>query len=166
MGKRQKQKGGAGERELSKIFEQYLGGSFIKTSSSGARVGGQNAIRRTTMSESQVRNHRADIVPPDELSKLVVESKWYKSFDYHKVVKGEDYPILEGWFKELEGDCKQEDIGLLCVKVNNKGWTVFFDQNLSKHFYLNDHVVYRGYIATGLENFLDQNAKQLIKLTG
>lgn len=164
-GRASKNKGKAGERELCRILEKYLGGNFERISYSGAFIGGQNFVRKERMTEAQIKASKADIFAPDHLSKLVVESKFYKEFPYHRLVMGESVLILDEWISDLEHDCDEEDFGILCVKVNRKGWFICFNRKFEEKFSLSDFTTYKGYIVVGLDLFMKKNKNQVIKLS-
>ncbi|MGI4852258.1 MAG: putative PDDEXK endonuclease, partial [Janthinobacterium lividum] len=83
-----KTKGNAAELALCGILSQHLGGSFVRVPNSGAFVGGTNASRTASLSPAQVRAARGDIVPPDHLHHLVIESKAYAALPWHQVIAG------------------------------------------------------------------------------
>ena len=78
-----KRKGNSGERECAKILAKYLGGNFQRVNSSGAFIGGKNQVRKESMSVTQIRASKSDILPPDEYQNLVIECKSYKDLPYH-----------------------------------------------------------------------------------
>ena len=119
-----KQKGNRGERALSALLETYFDGSFVRVQNSGAFIGGKNAYRKDKLSQTQIRSSKADIVPPDNLPRVVFESKFYKDFGFHHFAYGSQNPQLDKWIEELEYDCDDDDIGFLCIKINFKGWFV------------------------------------------
>lgn len=157
-------KGGGGERELCKILSESIGGSYERTKSSGAMIGGKNAWRKENLSVNQVRSYKGDIVPPDELPKLVVESKFYKDFKYHSFALNQSIPKLDEWIIDLEYDCDPGDIGFICIKINFKGWMVIFHKDLFNKFVIHNHVCYNDYIGTSLLDFLHENKETLIQL--
>lgn len=159
-----KKKGNSGERECASILSKHLGGSFQRVSQSGAFIGGKNSIRKQTLSTNQIRNMKSDIIPPDEYSKLVVEVKFYKDLPYHAFAVCGDIPKLDGWISELEYDCDDNDFGILCFKINRKGWSVCFHTKYIQLFKLNTHICYKNYIVTGFEPFLIDNKAPIIQL--
>ena len=87
MTAKSKIKGNAGERELCKLLSEIFLGSFVRVPNSGANVGGKNVHRRASLSTTQDRAFRGDIIPPDHLPKLIIESKSYKSFPFHQLLQ-------------------------------------------------------------------------------
>jgi hypothetical protein len=162
-GSKSKNKGKAGERELCSILEKYLGGNFERVPSSGAFIGGKNQHRREQMSTTQIRSSKSDIIPPDSLPNLVVESKWYKDFPFHAFVTNQSIPTLDSWLKDLEYDCDVNDFGILCVKINRKGWFICVKPNTN--FILTNYAMYNNYIVLSLEVFLEQNKNEILKLS-
>lgn len=160
-GRASKNKGKTGERELCAIFGEYFEGNFERVPWSGAFIGGKNIVRKETMTEAQIRAAKSDIIPPDDMPKLVLECKWYKDFPFHAFAYGNDIPILDGWINDLEYDCDEQDLGLLCIKVNRKGWFVAYNANYSD-FNDGTHIFYKGYRITDLHRFLERN-KDFIK---
>jgi Holliday junction resolvase len=164
MGVNGKRKGNNAELQCAAILSKHLGGKFVRTPGSGAFIGGLNAARKELMSESQIRASKSDIFPPDEYKKLVVEVKSYAALPYHAFATSQDIPKLDGWIKELEADCDETDIGILCFKTNRKGWSVCVHVKYLSEFNLTNYVVYKGYVILGLEEFLKQNNNQFKKI--
>lgn len=154
-------KGRAGELELCKMLGDVFESSFIRTDRSGSYIGGKNNWRKQYMSEAQIRSKKADIVPPEHLTRLILECKWYKDFPYHAFAKNDQIPLLNGWITDLEYDCDSKDIGIICIKINSRGWMVVFNKVLINKFKLQNHVIYNDYIVTGLNSFLTDNRKAI-----
>lgn len=162
-GRTSKNKGKSGERELCKILGKYLGGSFQRVPDSGAFIGGTNNIRKEKLDEAQIRIYKADIIPPSNLKKLVIESKFYSKFPYHCFATSLEIPILNKWIEELEHDCDENDFGIICVKINLKGWMIGVSEAWDD-LQFDNYVVYNGYKFTGLEKFLKDNFEKVIKI--
>ena len=158
-----KRKGNSGERECSKILAKYLGGNFQRVASSGAHIGGKNQVRKESMSSTQIRASKSDIIPPDEYPNLVIECKSYKDLPYHGFVTSINISNLDTWIKELKYDCDDNDFGILCFKTNRKKWTICFDVKYQYKFNLKNYSIYNDHILTGLEDFLsdDHNSNQV-----
>lgn len=156
-----KQKGNRGEKYFCDKFKKYIGGSFVRSRESGAYIGKTNAWRKETLSENQIRSMKGDIIPPDDLSKIVLECKWYKDFNWHVFAVGGSIKDLDTWISELEYDCDPEDIGFLCVKVNRRGDFIAFKKELSHNFTYENYVYYKGYIITELDSFLSKNSEKI-----
>lgn len=169
MAAKSKRKGKNGEREICKIFETIFGGSWQRVFSSGAFVGGKNAYRKEFLSDGQVKNAKADIVPPDEMN-IVIESKAYGTFPWHQLIQQKPILMLEAWLEEIYNCLDSDDFWLLCVKIDRKGWFVLFDPNFTKFKYGN-HAMYFSpkykihYIITStLEQFLENNKDSILSL--
>lgn len=154
-----KQKGSRAERECAKLFEKYLGGYFQRVPSSGSFIGGINAARKNNMSDTQIRAAKSDIIPPDEYYHLVIEVKHYRDFPYHGFVTSAPMKLLDQWLSELEYDCDEGDIGLLCFKTNNKRWAIVFSSSHLHMFSVGNYSVYGKYVITDMEAFLESNVK-------
>lgn len=123
MGSRSKDKGSNAEREVSKILATHLGGYWVRTPGSGAFVGGSNAHRSASMSPGQVRHHRGDLMPPDDLMHMVIEVKHYASIPWHHLLSPQCRQ-MDGWLDQLHHDTKDGDLPILLWKVDRCGWFV------------------------------------------
>lgn len=164
MGKKSKDKGKAGERELTKMLGKYFEENFERVPSSGAFIGGRNAFRKERMSENQIRGAKADIIPPDGLSKFVAECKWYGDFPYHALATNKQIPKLNEWIEELEYDCDKNDHGFLFVKIDHKGWFVAFKYDLVPPLTISNFCLYNNYCITSAEEFLEHNHNAIKKM--
>lgn len=160
-----KNKGNTAERELSKIFSEVFGGSFIRTPASGAYIGGKNQFRKSNLSQTQIRASKSDIITPDEMPNLVIESKFYKDLPYHAFAVGQNIPLVDGWLKELEFDCDENDFGVLCFKTNRKPWSIAFKVDLLHKFKISNYIIYNGYVITAMKPFLDNNVEIIKELS-
>lgn len=152
-------KGSGWERDLCKILSKIFTGSFIRVPHSGAYVGASNAHRAKTLSDTQVRAMRGDIVPPDHLPKMVIECKFYKDFSYHSFLTNERIAQLDKWLEQTK-DCVQEgDRWFLCVKINRKGSFVVFDKMFLPHLKLKNYVKYFDYIVCDLHDLFENNSE-------
>jgi len=165
MASKSKIKGKAGERELSKIFKNVFGGSFIRVPSSGAFIGGKNKFRVSSLSENQIRNSKGDIIPPDYMPNLVLECKFYSNFPFHLLLSGDDVPLLDSWIEQTTEVLDKEDVWFLCWKINRKGWYITYEPNMYPDFILKHFNSYKKYIITDLKNFLVDNKSIILKLS-
>lgn len=168
MGSASKAKGNSGERELAKLLSGIFGGSFQRVIGSGAFTGGKNVIRKTTLSETQIRMHRGDIVPPDHLPKLVIESKSYAEFPFHAFLTPGPIPLLEKWLMQCKVGTEPDDFWFVSLKVNRKGWVIIVPVGNVVGMTCENHARYRdtggtSYVVTDLISFLIDN-KDLIAL--
>lgn len=123
MSKNNKKKGNRVELELCKILNKHFNLPFIRTPNSGAYVGGKNSIRKSKLSQNQIINSTSDIIMPDELKHLVIECKGVKDFPFHLIFTTMP-AILKEWLNQLLLNVGDNQIGIICFKVNNKGWFV------------------------------------------
>lgn len=164
-GKKSKTKGNNGERELCKILEEYLGGSWVKTPSSGAFLGGSNKYRAKKLDESQIHTFRADIITPENLTKLVIESKNYSELPLHNMKRNSGIPIVNSWIKDLEHDAGDDNFAWICYKLKNKGWFIGFRYEDLQNYKLNNYLFYNSgekpYVFTDLKEFLQNNSQKI-----
>lgn len=158
-----KNKGKSGERELCKILEGYFGGSFIRVHNSGAFVGGKNAVRKATLSENQIRNAKADIVTPDHMPKLIVESKFYADFPFHMFLTSPNVPILDSWIQQQLDIVDPGDFWMVCFKINRKGW--FGCIEYDNKFTYAHHIRYKTYSVFNLHEFLNLNKNLILEIS-
>src|SRR6202008_1343546 len=150
-----------------KIPGDIFGGSFIRVPNSGAFIGGKNAIRRDILSAGQVRSAKGDIIPPDFMPKLVLESKWYKEFRFHGLMKPGAVPLLDEWIEQTLTCVQDGDVPFVCFKINLRGWFVAAPCTVdgSHDYEVGNHCVYANaygkFIVTELEPFFTMN-KDLI----
>lgn len=126
MPNKSKAKGNRVENEICKMFNQVFNLSFKRVPTSGAMTGGLNAQILAMLSDSQKLLLRGDIIVPDELSKVVIECKGKKKFAYNLLITGS--AEIDKHIEQLNCDlCEDDLIGLLIVKVNNKGCFVCYN---------------------------------------
>lgn len=162
MGQKSKTKGNAGERELAKILSERLGGNFTRVPSSGAFVGGKNAYRAGQLSETQNRIYRGDLIPPDHLSRMVIESKSYAEFPFHALLTPGPVPQLEEWIAQVTGTLQDGDTWFVCFKITRKGW--FVATAFRPDYALGNHTRYQGDIlVTSLSEFFEVNKDIVVR---
>lgn len=166
MPSKSKRKGNGGELELCRVLTGIFGQSFTRVPNSGAIVGGLNAARRMKLSETQNRLYRGDVIPPDSLPRMVLESKFYADFPFHQLVQAGDVKLLDGWIGEAKESAKEDDTWFVAFKVNRRGWFVCADNNAVKDFELKNHVHYKSYVVTDLVDFFTHNANRVVELCG
>lgn len=162
-GRKSKNKGKAGERELGKILEGYLGGTFARSLYSGAYIGKSNSFRKETLGDTAIRAMKADLITPEHLPRMVIECKWYADLPIHNLIR-EGVPQIDQWFEELNADCDDGEYGFLAIKLNRKGWLVGFKKSISDKFKLDNFITYKDCIVTDLTSFLENNASLIKKL--
>lgn len=155
-----KMKGGRGEREACRLLGDILGGSFVRAPNSGAYVGGKNITRKATLAEGQVRTFKADIIPPDDLPRLVIEAKFYKDFRFHQLLKGAD-ALLDDWIGQAKDVVDPGDAWFVCFKINLRGWFIVVPEADAGHYEFENHCRYQGkhgaFRVTDMVVFLKQN---------
>ncbi len=139
-----KAKGSRGELELCRILGGLLGGAFLRAPGSGAFVGGKNAARKVVMSEAHVRTSKADIVPPDHLPRMVVESKFYAEFPFHLLLRAGPIPLLDSWLAQTLDAADAGDAAFLAFKINGKSWFVGVPEAEAWHYVWANHARYSG----------------------
>jgi hypothetical protein len=147
-----------------------MGGNFMRSANSGAFVGGKNAHRKAGMSAGQILAVKGDLVPPDFLPYMVVESKSYADFQYHQMFTA-PVPLLDNWIAQTLDCVDEHDHWFVCFKTNRKPWLVVFDADNSDKFLLKQHSIYytkngMKCVATGLHDFLSGNVEAIKALCG
>lgn len=141
IGKSNKKKGKTYELEIVYLLCEQTGLSFYRNPSSGAFIGAKNRRRVAEITGGQLVSVLGDIIPPDdELKyKLILECKFYKSFPFPKLNKGEVPAKLKEWLEQVQFDAQtyligkrgKQHLAFLCIKINNKGnWIVFNEDYL------------------------------------
>lgn len=170
MPSKSKNKGSGAERELCKILAETYGGSFIRVPNSGAFIGGKNAHRRDVMSTNQVRGAKGDIVPPDHMPKLVLESKFYADFPFHSLMTDGKVPQLDAWIEQTL-DCVEEgDIWFVAFKINRRGWFVCLPQERAATYTFGNHACYtdakgKSFVVSDLQKFFKDNKDVVLEQT-
>lgn len=164
-----KSKGNSGERELCKHLTGIFGGSFIRVPNSGAFTGGKNAFRKETLSEGQQRASKGDIIPPDFMPKLVLESKWYKDFRFHQLVIPGGCPQLDEWIGQALDAVDSGDIWYVTFKINLRGWFIAIPMDGPTYEITGSHALYEGkhgkFIVTEALGFFNTNKDKILELT-
>lgn len=159
-------KGKKWERDLCKMLGERFGGAFIRVPNSGAFLGGKNAQRKSVLGNIQVSSAKGDIMPPDHMTKLVIEAKSYKDFRFHQLLEG-NCPQLDEWIGQAKSTVDAGDIWFVVFKIDRKGIYVAVLEGVGDFRFAN-HAVYHGkhgkaYI-TGFVDFLDNNQHTLLDL--
>lgn len=124
MGAKSKRKGNASERELCVVLSAIFSGSFVRVPHSGSFTGGKNVHRRQTLSATQDRSFRGDIIPPDHLPRLVIECKAYQQFRFHQLMQPGPCPMLDEWIAQAMTVLDPGDQWFVTFKINRLGWFV------------------------------------------
>jgi hypothetical protein len=142
MGVKSKRKGNAGELELCKLLTEIFSGSFVRVPNSGANVGGKNVHRRTSLSVTQDRAFRGDIIPPDHLPKFIIEAKSYKEFRFHQLLQPGPCPMLNGWIKQTVDIIDPGDQWFVAFKISMKGWYIAIPEHECEHYIFDNVCLY------------------------
>jgi hypothetical protein len=154
-----KNKGKAYERKVAKDLCKVFDLSFTRTPNSGAYVGGMNAFRTETLSESQILLTEGDIIVPDEMRNMKIECKTRKNFSFHALFTHNKE--LESWIAQAKS---AEKVWLLIFKINNCGEYICFDQRLFENFKINNFLVYGDVIIVPYKDFFECNKQSLLDL--
>ena len=119
-GRKSKNKGKSYERDVANFLTELYGESFTRVPYSGAFVGGQNIVRTETLSESQTRGFKGDIIPGPSFSKLVIEAKNYAEFSWANMALRKPNAQLDEWISQAQESCEPGDKWLLIVKITRQ----------------------------------------------
>ena len=155
-----KDKGKSFEREVCNYFSKLYSDSFRRVFDSGAFTGGANRTRRETLSEGQIRNHKGDIVPPDDWKFFNCECKSYSEFPFHQLFHNTPILLLEAWIKQVHDAADPGDLNFIVMKFNRKGKYLLVPQ--SEPFIYTRCIEYTDtnnskWAFTQLEQFFDVN---------
>ena len=106
---------------------ELYGESFTRVPYSGAFVGGSNIVRTETLSESQTRGFKGDIIPGPSFPKLVIEAKNYAEFSWANMALRKPNAQLDEWISQAQESCEPGDKWLLIVKITRQGQFVLWD---------------------------------------
>lgn len=142
MGAKSSRKGSNGERELCKLLTEIFSGSFVRVPNSGAMVGGKNVHRRQTLSTTQDRAFRGDIIPPDHLPRFIIESKSYQDFRFHQLLQPGACPVLDSWIKQTVDIIDPGDQWFVAFKITLKGWYVAVPESECSDYEFRNYCIY------------------------
>jgi hypothetical protein len=140
MTSKSKAKGGAWERDVANFLTETYASPFMRVPNSGAYTGGKNAIRKSVMSDGQIRHMKGDIVPPDNWNHFNCECKNYASFPFHRLLFNDRIPQLEDWLAQIRDAADVGDVNILFMKITRVGKFVAFET--SQNFLTNRSVNY------------------------
>lgn len=161
---KQKTKGSSWERDIAKYLSQLYSESFLRNlSGSGSYVGGKNIVRKSSLTEEQIRHTRGDIIVPETFSLLNCECKSYSSFPFNLLLSSE-CKQLESWIDQLVSSGDQYSVNCLFMKITRVGKFVAveekYDWVLKNHSVYNS-VKYNKWIISELDTFFDSNKEKL-----
>ena len=170
MGAKSKRKGNAGERELCKLLSAIFSGSFVRVPNSGALVGGKNVHRRQTLSKTQDRTSRGDIIPPDHLPRFIIESKSYRDFQFHQLLQSGTCPVLDGWIKQTIDIIDPGDQWFVAFKIVLKGRYIAVPEAACADYTFGNYCAYsspHGAVrVTDMLSFFNNNNEQITRNSG
>lgn len=144
MGAKSKAKGNRSELELTKLLSDIFSGSFVRVPNSGAMVGGKNVHRRQTLSKTQDRTFRGDIIPPDHLPHLVIEAKSYQGFRFHQLLQPGPCSMLDAWIAQAMSVSDPDDQWFVAFKITRIGWFLAIPESQCGDYSFANHCAYRG----------------------
>ena len=163
-GSRSKTKGSSWERDIAKYLSEQHNASFIRASHSGAYIGGSNNFRKKILDQSQIKNFKGDIVPPETWVNFNAEAKNYADFPFHLLFQGV-VPQLEQWLDQLMAVAQAHDFNILIMKFNRKG--SFIAHQPTPSLILNsNHLLYKSkhhgsWIIQDFKTFWSTNSKTI-----
>lgn len=164
MSNRGKNKGNTGERKIADFLTNLYGQKFMRVPNSGAFLGGANRFRKAQLDEGQISTFKADLIPPSNMRKLVIESKFYKEFPFHNLIKNTDIPLLDKWIAQAIDSADDGDFWVVVFRINHKGSFAVFDQSHLPGFHVSDHCRYKTNIVTDFERFFTDNKDRIFSM--
>jgi len=117
------------------------------------------------MDSVQISYFKSDIIPPSHMRRLVIESKFYKEFPFHKLVVREPILQLDKWIKQTLDTVDPEDLWFVVVRINHKGSFACFDIKHIKDFVVDNYAVYYDYVWVDFEPFFEANKDRILELS-
>jgi hypothetical protein len=164
MSSKGKVKGNAGERKVAEFLTGLYGQKFLRVPNSGAFLGGANTFRKAALDEGQIATFKADLIPPSNMRKLVIESKFYGEFPFHNLFKNVDVPLLDKWVEQAKISADDVDFWVVVFRINRKGAFAVFDKSLFDKFVISDYVSYKTNIITEFEKFFTDNKDVIFEM--
>jgi hypothetical protein len=164
MSTRGKAKGNNGERKIADFLTELYGQKFLRVPNSGAMIGGANRFRKAALDEGQIATFKADLIPPSNMRKLVIESKFYSEFSFHNLFKNVSVPLLDKWVTQAKASADTDDFWIVVFRINHKGCWAVFDESLISNFIIRDHVRYQDTVITDFESFFKDNKDSIFAM--
>lgn len=124
-GIKSKRKGKSSERELCQVLSEIFGEKFIRNVTSGAYVGGKNVVRKEVLDEYRTQMVLGDIIPPESMSKMIIECKNHKDFSVSSLFF-DKYAKINKWIEQYEMHDENKII-VLFAKEKRKDWAMFIN---------------------------------------
>ena len=157
MSNKGKSKGNSGERKIAEFLTTLYGAKFLRVPNSGAFLGGFNSFRKAALDEGQIATFKADLIPPSNMRKLVVESKFYGNFPFHNLLKNEPIPLLDKWISQAVASADDGDFWVVVFRINHKGSFIVFDKQHFDKFTVHNHSMYKEFVVTDFEDLFTDN---------
>ena len=164
-GTKGKAKGNSGELKIAKFLTELYTQKFIRVPNSGAFIGGKNNSRKQLMDSTQVSYFKSDLIPPSNMRKLVIESKFYKDFPFNRLMCEGDIKQLDAWIEQTLDVVDPEDLWFVVIRINHKGSFACFDNKWMTEFQIQNHVRYKTYVLTEFEPFFELNKERIAELS-
>ena len=169
MPSKSKTKGNNWELDLCKILSTIFGGSFTRVPNSGAFTGGKHFSRRASLSETQNKIYKGDIITPDHMPKLMVEAKSYADFRFHQLIIPGELKQLDVWIDQVNQASDPGDVSLICFKINRRGSFIAVPEWIAKNCTFTNHSRYispfGNHYLTEMVSFLNENKDVVMKLS-
>jgi hypothetical protein len=108
---------------------------------------------------------KSDIIPPSSMRKLVIESKFYSEFPFHKLAQNQPIPLLKKWVDQTLQTIDPGDLWMVVIRINRKGSFAVFDQQWLDHLQVGNHVRHAGWVWCDFEHVIQENIMQIRQLT-
>ena len=164
-GSKGKAKGNAGELRIANFLTKLYESKFMRVPNSGAMIGGKNVHRKEAMDATQISYFKSDLIPPSHMRKLVIESKFYQMFPWHKLMCGGDIKQLDSWIKQTTDVCDPGDLWFVVVRINHQGSYACFSEEHLNHFSVDNHARYKTFVVTEFEPFFEKNKTKISELS-
>jgi hypothetical protein len=159
-----KSKGNSGELKIAKFLTELYEAKFMRVPNSGAAIGGANNVRKQSMDATQISYFKSDIIPPSNMRKLVLESKFHRQFPFHKLAVDEPIRQLDAWIQQTLDTVDEGDLWFVIVRINNKGSFALFDATHAPQFEFGNHARYSNYVWVDFESFFTRNKQRIAEL--
>ncbi|BDR26013.1 hypothetical protein RVBP17_0560 [Pseudomonas phage sp. 30-3] len=159
-GSKSKIKGSSWERDVAKDLTSFYNEPFTRTAHSGAFIGGQNSVRKTSLGNNQIKSYKGDIFPPDTWEHFNSECKSYAKFSFTSLFEGE-CKQLDTWISQVRDTASEGDFNIIFIKITRQGkWVVFEEKTGIK---VNNSIDYKGWVFCSWNNFWTEENKEKVK---